>query len=117
LPGLKFLQLHSLAVSEAHAPARVVSGDISLAAVHEERRPGWLARQLPLLQELVTCADTLQALAEALQGAAAAAGQHHLDGRTWARQRCRTQLCMSPVPQQLSSAEQVEALLPALLAQ
>jgi hypothetical protein len=86
LPSLKFLRLHSLAVSEAHAPARVssvhTSGGISLAAVPEGRRLGCLARQLPQLQELVTCAGTLQALAEALQGHPAL--QLLLVNTTWA---------------------------------
>jgi hypothetical protein len=86
LPSLSFLRLHSLAVSAAPAPAQLSSlhrsGDISLVAVPEAQRPGCLARQLPRLQELVTCADTLQALAESLQGHPAL--QLLLVNTTWA---------------------------------
>lgn len=59
-----------------------ITEDISLAAVPEGLRPGFLARQLPQLQELVTCSDTLQALAESLQGHPAL--QLLLVNTTWA---------------------------------
>jgi hypothetical protein len=89
LPKLSFLRLRSLVISKAAlqeeqpsgASSMHVTGSIMLE-MSEARLPSCLARLLQRLQELVTCAETLQGLVEGLQGHTAL--QLLLVSSTWA---------------------------------